>query len=69
MTRIIALKKYFATRSNIEWSIMFISFAMVWMISGYFYQPEIQNRRNCKRRRYSPSDQSKFDALSRGNIN
>ena len=44
MTKFILFKKYFTTRSNIEWSIMFISFAMIWMISGYFYQPEIQTQ-------------------------
>ena len=42
MTRIIAVKNYLSSRSNIEWSIMFISFAMVWMVSGYFYSPEIK---------------------------
>ena len=40
MTRIIAVKNYISSRSNIEWSIMFISFAMVWMVSGYFYSPD-----------------------------
>ena len=44
MTKLLAFKNYFTTRSNIEWSIMFISFAMIWMISGYFYQPEIQTQ-------------------------
>ena len=44
MKKILAFKKYLNTRSNIEWSIMFISFAMIWMISGYFYQPEIQTQ-------------------------
>ena len=44
MTKLLAFKSYLTTRSNIEWSIMFISFAMIWMISGYFYQPEIQTQ-------------------------
>ena len=44
MTKLLAFKNYLTTRSNIEWSIMFISFAMIWMISGYFYQPEIQTQ-------------------------
>ena len=44
MTKLLAFKNYVTTRSNIEWSIMFISFAMIWMISGYFYQPEIQTQ-------------------------
>ena len=44
MKKLLAFKKYLNTRSNIEWSIMFISFAMIWMISGYFYQPEIQTQ-------------------------
>ena len=44
MTKLLAFKNYLNTRSNIEWSIMFISFAMIWMISGYFYQPEIQTQ-------------------------
>ena len=44
MTKLLAFKNYLTTRSNIEWSIMFISFAMIWMISGYFYQPEIQTK-------------------------
>ena len=44
MTKLLAFKNYLITRSNIEWSIMFISFAMIWMISGYFYQPEIQTQ-------------------------
>ena len=44
MNKILVFKKYLNTRSNIEWSIMFISFAMIWMISGYFYQPEIQTQ-------------------------
>ena len=34
-------KDFLASRSNIEWSAMFISFAAIWMISGYFYSPEI----------------------------
>ena len=44
MTKLLAFKNYLTTRSNIEWSIMFISFAMIWMISGYIYQPEIQTK-------------------------
>ena len=44
MTKLLAFKNYLTARSNIEWSIMFISFAMIWMISGYFYQPEIQTQ-------------------------
>ena len=44
MTKLLGFKNYLTTRSNIEWSIMFISFAMIWMISGYFYQPEIQTQ-------------------------
>ena len=44
MTKLLAFKNFLTTRSNIEWSIMFISFAMIWMISGYFYQPEIQTQ-------------------------
>ena len=44
MNKLLAFKNYLTTRSNIEWSIMFISFAMIWMISGYFYQPEIQTK-------------------------
>ena len=44
MNKLLAFKNYLTTRSNIEWSIMFISFAMIWMISGYFYQPEIQTQ-------------------------
>ena len=35
------IKNFLVTRSNIEWSAMFISFATIWMISGYFYSPEI----------------------------
>ena len=34
-------KDFITSRSNIEWSAMFISFATIWMISGYFYSPEI----------------------------
>ena len=34
-------KDFLTSRSNIEWSAMFISFATIWMISGYFYSPEI----------------------------
>ena len=34
-------KDFISSRSNIEWSAMFISFATIWMISGYFYSPEI----------------------------
>ena len=44
MTKLLAFKSYLTNRSNIDWSIMFISFAMIWMISGYFYQPEIQTQ-------------------------
>ena len=44
MTKLLAFKSYLTARSNIEWSIMFLSFAMIWMISGYFYQPEIQTQ-------------------------
>ena len=35
------LKDFLTSRSNIEWSAMFISFAIIWMISGYFYSPAI----------------------------
>ena len=38
-------KDFLTSRSNIEWSAMFISFATIWMISGYFYSPEISQEK------------------------
>ena len=35
MKKILVFKKYLNTRSNIEWSIMFISFSMIWIHIGW----------------------------------
>lgn len=36
------IKETLSTRSNIEWSAMFIGFASIWMLSGFFAEEEVK---------------------------
>ena len=36
------IKETLSTRSNIEWSAMFIGFASIWMSSGFFAEEEVK---------------------------